>query len=354
MFKKIIVTGGSGFIGSALIRKLLDERDSFIINIDKKNVSSNNENIESHLKENENYRKRYKFYSCDLIKFDYLKEIIFDVQPDLIFNLAAETHVDRSIDNPKSFLLSNICGTYNLIEITREYLKEYNEEKFKLIHISTDEVFGSLGKNGQFRETSPYKPNSPYSASKASSDHLVRAWHKTFSMPFIVTNCSNNYGPWQLPEKLIPLAINKALNNDQIPIYGDGLQVRDWLHVLDHAEALIQIAEKGCIGKSYCIGGNSEMTNFDTINLICKFLDNIKPKNNSYKNLITFVEDRPGHDSRYAIDSSLMKNEIGWEPKFNFEDGLKKTLKWYIDNQEWSKRMLKESSYNSQRLGLKN
>ncbi len=352
MFERIVVTGGSGFIGSALIRKLLIERNSIIYNIDKKNPSDNAENIERKLNQNIKLTNRYKLCTCNLIEFESLKKIIFDIKPDLIINLAAETHVDRSIDDPKNFLQSNILGTYNLIEIIRNYLKEFNNNKFKLIHVSTDEVFGSLGKYGQFKEDSPYKPNSPYSASKAASDHLVKAWYKTYSMPFIVTNCSNNYGPWQFPEKLIPLVIMKALKNEKIPIYGDGMQIRDWLHVSDHVEALVQIAEKGVIGKNYCIGGNSEMTNLDTINLICEYLDKINPKNESHKNLITFVEDRPGHDSRYAIDASLLKNEIGWVPKVAFEDGLRQTLKWYIDNQQWCENVLKESNYNFQRLGL--
>ena len=320
MLKKIIITGGCGFIGSEIIRKLLRERDYFIFNIDKKNIKGNHENIERLFDENISYKNRYKLYNCDICEFELLNQIIIDIKPDMIINLAAETHVDKSIDNPKLFLDSNVIGTFNLIEIIRDYLKFNARKNFKLIHISTDEVFGSLSEGGKFNENSRYQPNSPYSASKACSDHLIRAWMKTYNMPFIITNCSNNYGPWQFPEKLIPLAITKAIRKEKIPIYGNGQQIRDWLHVSDHADAIIKIAEKGLIGRSYCIGGDSEKSNLETIHLICDYLDEINPENYPHKNLITFVEDRPGHDKRYAIDSSLIKEELNWFPKKETRD----------------------------------
>ena len=353
MIKKIIITGGCGFIGSEIIRKYLMDKEILIFNIDKKEINKNQENLERLLNERNDYRLRYKFINCNICDYRKLSKIIFGINPDLIIHLAAETHVDRSIDNPKSFVESNIIGTFNLIEIIRNYLMTSNN-RLKLIHVSTDEVFGSLGSEGKFNELSPYKPNSPYSASKASSDHLVKAWQRTYNLPFLVTNCSNNYGPWQFPEKLIPLAIFKALKNQKIPIYGNGKQIRDWLHVSDHADAIIKIAELGEDGSNYCIGGNSEKTNIETVRLICEFLDELAPSKSSYKNLITFVQDRPGHDSRYAIDSNKLKKELNWEPKFNFEKGLKETVAWYLKNQDWCNSVLMEANYKTERLGIKN
>ena len=314
MIKKIIITGGCGFIGSEIIRKYLMDKEILIFNIDKKEINKNQENLERLLNERNDYRLRYKFINCNICDYRKLSKIIFGINPDLIIHLAAETHVDRSIDNPKSFVESNIIGTFNLIEIIRNYLMTSNN-RLKLIHVSTDEVFGSLGSEGKFNELSPYKPNSPYSASKASSDHLVKAWQRTYNLPFLVTNCSNNYGPWQFPEKLIPLAIFKALKNQKIPIYGNGKQIRDWLHVSDHADAIIKIAELGEDGSNYCIGGN---------------------------------------DSRYAIDSNKLKKELNWEPKFNFEKGLKETVAWYLKNQDWCNSVLMEANYKTERLGIKN
>ena len=271
-------------------------------------------------------------------------------------HLAAESHVDRSITGPKEFINSNIVGTFNLLEAAREHYEDLSYERksnFRLLHISTDEVFGTLGSEGKFNENTPYDPRSPYSASKASSDHLVKSWHHTFGIPILVTNCSNNYGPWQYHEKLIPKIIINALNNSKIPIYGKGKNIRDWLFVKDHADALIQVISKGVIGENYCIGGNEEKTNNQIVEMICNHLDKLENKNYSHLNLIKYVEDRPGHDRRYAINSSLIQNELNWQPKYTLKTGLKITVQWYLDNLNWCYEMNKKSNYKQKRLGLK-
>ena len=352
--KKILVTGGYGFIGSALIRKLLTETNSFVFNLDKFGQVSDDTSIKKVLNQGHNFIERYKFYKVDLFDFESLENIFNDIKPDLVFHLAAESHVDRSIDSPSQFINSNIIGTFNLLEIIRKYLKENFIDNFKLLHISTDEVFGSLSDIGKFNESTSYDPKSPYSASKASSDHLVRAWRHTYKLPLIVTNCSNNFGEWQFPEKLIPLSIQKIINGKRIPIYGNGLQIRDWLYVEDHIDALLLISEKGKINEDYCIGGNSEITNIDLINKISRIINKNSIYKHSINNLISFVEDRPGHDTRYAIDFNKIHNDLGWKPKYDFDQSLEKTINWYLHNQEWSKGVLEKAAYNTQRLGVIN
>ena len=352
-YKRIIVTGGAGFIGSAFIRKLLSETDSFIFNIDKLNYASDLSSIKS-IKGSD---VRHKHLKIDLCDFQALKEIIFSIKPDLIVHFAAESHVDRSLEKPISFIENNIFGTFNLLESTRSYfnnLSKGRQEKFIFHHISTDEVFGTLGKTGSFSETSNYDPRSPYSASKASSDHLVMAWHHSYGIPIKLTNCSNNYGPYQFPEKLIPLTILKCLGEEAIPIYGNGQQIRDWLYVEDHIDAIIKVIEKGVIGKKYCIGGYGEKKNLEVVRKICFTFDKLFPKKSPYSKLIKMVEDRPGHDKRYSIDSSLIQKELGWKPKYSFEKGLSKTITWYLENLEWIKNISKQSGYSGERLGKLN
>ncbi len=338
-YKTILITGGAGFIGGNLINELLLNSDSKIINVDKLGYASDLIKLEVTKKELGLYfEKRYKFVNLDLKKPSGLDPILNQYQPDLIFNLAAESHVDKSIINPFHFIESNILGTFNLLESVKSYLKIFPEKNktFKLVHISTDEVFGSLGKNGFFNEHSKYKPNSPYSASKASSDHLVNAWQKTYDIPAIITNCSNNYGPWQFPEKLIPLTIIKASKLEPIRIYGNGENVREWIYVFDHIEGLISVANNGENGKTYCIGSKNTITNNYLVKNICEILDVLEPKNMPHQELIEYVPDRLGHDYRYAIDSSFIKKSIGWESKFNFNETLKLTVQWYLDHQDWS------------------
>jgi len=332
---RILITGGLGFIGSSVIRNLLTKGFQKIINLDNETYAANKNSL-SAIKKNPNY----VFLKGDIADKKFIEETFYKFKPHFVMNLAAETHVDRSITNPAQFIHTNINGTFNLLEISRKYLSECPQEikkVFRFHQISTDEVFGSLGKEGLFREDSRYKPNSPYSASKASSDHLVRAWHHTFNIPTIITNCSNNYGPYQYIEKLIPLTIFNALKGKPIPVYGNGLQVRDWLYVDDHAEALYLILSKGKVGETYNIGGNNEISNIELVKKICKILNRkikIKPKNiNSFVDLIKYVTDRPGHDFRYGIDASKLRNELGWEPKTKLDEGLEKTIDWYIDNQ---------------------
>ena len=346
--KKIIVTGGSGFIGSNLVEFLLRKK-YFVINIDKSSYSANPYNVRKFQK-----NKKYLFVKIDINNRKKILNILIKHKPIGIVNLAAETHVDRSIDNPKNFITSNIFGVYNLMEAIRDYEKN-SKKKIKLLHISTDEVYGSLDRQGSFTEESPYNPSSPYSASKASSDHLVNAWHKTYGIKTNIINCSNNYGPFQFPEKLIPLVIISAIRENSLPVYGRGKNIRDWLYVEDHCRAIYNVLLNGKIGDTYNVGGGEEKTNLEVVNNICDILDDIYPSENlkSYKELIKFVEDRPGHDFRYAIDYSKLKNELSWQPKESFNSGLKKTVDWYLQNLDWIKIITKDK-YNLSRLGLKN
>ena len=333
---RILVTGGAGFIGSNLIKKLLLNKDNIIFNLDKLGYASSTKSIDYIFENNESSSLgKYEFLKVDLENKIETENILDYVYPDLIMHLAAESHVDRSIDSPENFITSNIVGTFNLLESSRKLWNRFDEEKknkFKFHHISTDEVFGSLGNTGSFHETTPYDPRSPYAASKASSDHLVRSWHHTFGIPSLITNCSNNYGPWQFPEKLIPLSILKAYRNEPIPIYGDGRNVRDWLFIDDHIDALLLVATKGEIGQSYCIGGQGEKSNKDVVLNICEIMDRIKPNNAPHRKLIKYVQDRPGHDKRYSINPSKIKKELGWKAKFSFKEGLEKTINWYLEN----------------------
>ncbi len=333
---RILVTGGLGFIGSSVIRNLIKKEDIKVLNLDNQTYAANTKALKN-LEKNSNYI----FYKGDIANKKLIEEIFFTFKPQFVMNLAAETHVDRSISNPQKFIETNINGTFNLLEGSRKYLKRCSKEikyNFRFQHISTDEVFGSLGKKGLFKEDTRYNPSSPYSASKAASDHLVRAWNHTYKIPTIITNCSNNFGPYQYPEKLIPLTILNALKGKPIPIYGDGNQIRDWLYVEDHAEALYQILLKGKIGETYNVGGNNEKTNIEIVEKICEILNSKieeKPLGiNSFFELIKFVPDRPGHDFRYGIDATKLKMELGWVPITNLELGLKKTIDWYIDNQD--------------------
>ena len=337
---KILITGGAGFIGNTLVRNLLLTTEHKIINLDKLGYASDLTSINSLDKK---LLSRYTFLKVDLNDFSKLKEAIESSNPDFIMHLAAESHVDRSINEPNLFVQSNVIGTFNLLEVVREFYKKLSENRkqiFKFHHISTDEVFGSLGVKGKFSEQTSYDPRSPYSASKAASDHLVRAWFHTYKIPTIVSNCSNNYGPWQFPEKLIPKIIINALNINQIPIYGNGLNIRDWLYVEDHVEGLKKVVFKGKPGQTYCIGGDGEKTNLEVASTICEILDELVPISFSYKTLIKFVEDRPGHDKRYAIDSSKIKNKLGWSPKYSFDNGIRKTVFWYKENLSWCKNLV--------------
>ena len=349
---KIIITGGAGFIGGTLIRKLLKERNYFIYNIDQLGYASDL----SWIKSSKYDQSLHNFLKIDLRNKQILEKAVKEIEPDLIIHLAAESHVDRSIENPLKFIESNIIGTFNLLEAARKYWEEISEIKkklFRFIHISTDEVFGSLDLDGKFDENTKYSPRSPYSSSKASSDHLVYSWYHTYGLPTIISNCSNNFGPYQFPEKLIPLSILKGIEGEKIPLYGDGLNIRDWLYVEDHVEAIILIANKGEVGKSYCIGGFGERTNKEVQLQICNILDKVIPKEFPHSDLIKKVADRPGHDKRYAINSNLIQKELGWSPKFTFEDGLKKTIYWYLDNLEWCNSIRQKSGYTGYRIGNK-
>ena len=349
---KVIVTGGAGFIGGNLIRKLLKETDWVVYNIDQMGYASDL----SWVQDSKDYKLRHIFLKLDLRSKEVLDKVVRDIGPNLIIHLAAESHVDRSIDNPINFIESNIIGTFNLLEATRAYWEKISDIKknlFRFIHISTDEVFGTLGLEGKFDETTKYSPRSPYSSSKAASDHLVQSWHHTYGLPTIISNCSNNFGPYQFPEKLIPLTILKGIKGENIPLYGNGLNIRDWLYVEDHVDALLLIAEKGEVGKSYCIGGFGEKTNKEVQLQICNILDKVKPKEFPHANLIKNVADRPGHDERYAINSNLIQKELGWTPKINFVDGLKKTMHWYVDNLQWSDSIMEKSGYSGYRIGYK-
>ena len=351
--EKIIVTGGAGFIGGTLIRELLKQKKFIVFNFDQLGYASDL----SWTKDSRYDQSLHNFLKIDLRQKEILEKKVEEIEPAIIINLAAESHVDRSIDDPSNFIESNIVGTFNLLEAARSSWEKLNNTKkssFKFIHISTDEVFGSLGLKGKFDESTKYAPTSPYSASKASSDHLVRSWHHTYGLPTIISNCSNNYGPYQFPEKLIPLCIIKAIKGEEIPLYGDGLNIRDWLHVEDHVEALLLISQKGKVGENYCIGGFGEKSNKEVQLKICSILDEFASKDFPHSSLITKVKDRPGHDKRYAINSNKIKEELGWKPKITFEDGLKQTVLWYLNHSEWWKSIMRKSGYEGERIGNKN
>lgn len=349
---KFLVTGGAGFIGSAVVRYIINHTQDEVLNIDKLTYAGN---LES-LAEIEN-NPRYSFKQIDICDTVALEQALKDFQPDVIMHLAAESHVDRSIDGPAAFIQTNIVGTYTLLEAARKYWLTLNADKkksFRFHHISTDEVYGDLeGTTDLFTEKTSYEPSSPYSASKASSDHLVRAWYRTYGLPTIVTNCSNNYGPYHFPEKLIPLMILNALDGKALPVYGNGQQIRDWLFVEDHAKALYRVASQGKIAETYNIGGYNEKQNIEVVKAICTLLDELKPREDqqSYTSLITYVTDRPGHDVRYAIDASKIASELDWRPKETFETGLRKTVEWYLNNLQWCRRV-QDGSYQRERLGV--
>ena len=347
--KKILVTGGAGFIASALIRHFIKNTDYQILNLDKLTYAGNLESL-NEISDSDNYQ----FVQGDICDFDLVSSLFKDFQPDAIMHLAAESHVDRSIDGPAEFIETNIVGTYNLLNCAKNYWQNLSEERkktFRFQHISTDEVYGSLGDTGLFEETTPYDPRSPYSASKAASDHLVMAWFHTYGMPVLMTNCSNNYGPYHFPEKLIPLVILNALHGKELPVYGKGDNVRDWLYVDDHAKALALVLEKGVPGETYNVGGNNERTNLEVVETICDILDDLSPKETGiYRDQIIFVKDRPGHDKRYAIDASKLKNQLGWQPEENFDTGIRRTIQWYLDNKWWW-GPIREAKYSGERLG---
>jgi len=348
---KILITGGLGFIGSALIRHLLAETGHSIVNLDKLTYAANPASLLG-----AEASPDYTFVQGDIADTVLLKSIFAEHQPDAVMHLAAESHVDRSIDSPDDFIQTNLVGTFRLLQASLEHFSNLSDERkagFRFLHISTDEVFGSLGDSGKFDETTAYSPNSPYSASKAGSDHLVRAWHETYGLPVLITNCSNNYGPCQFPEKLIPLMILKALAGESLPVYGEGINVRDWLYVDDHARALTTVLETGKTGETYAVGGNCERRNIDVVNRICEIMDDRNPSGAPHADLITYVTDRPGHDLRYAIDAGKIERELGWTPAETFESGLEKTVDWYLNNPEWWQAVL-DGSYQLDRLGTAN
>jgi dTDP-glucose 4,6-dehydratase len=354
MSKKILVTGGAGFIGSAVIRHIINNTKYNIINIDKLTYAGNLESLKS--VEN---NSRYIFEKVDICNAKKIKYILCKYTPDIIIHLAAESHVDRSIDGPSEFISTNIIGTFNLLEEARKYWLSLNNTKkntFRFHHVSTDEVFGDLEDlGGLFTEETPYSPSSPYSASKASSDHLVRSWYRTFNLPILITNCSNNYGPYQFPEKLIPLIIINAIKGKNIPVYGDGNQIRDWLYVDDHVRALLTVAIEGKIGETYNIGGHNELKNIEVVKTVCNILDELMPNKPKgilkYEQLISYVGDRAGHDQRYAIDATKISKDLGWIPDETFASGIRKTVQWYLTNRVWSEK-INDGSYQGQRLGV--
>ncbi len=354
--RKILVTGGAGFIGSALIRHIIQNTNNSVCNVDKLTYAGNLENL--HEVDNAD---RYSFEQVDICNRSELKRVFAQYQPDTIMHLAAESHVDRSIDDPSAFIETNIIGTFTLLEVARTYwqgLSDVPKQIFRFHHISTDEVYGDLPHPDEvdntskylFTETTAYNPSSPYSASKASSDHLVRAWIRTYGFPAMVTNCSNNYGPYHFPEKLVPIIILNALDGKPLPVYGKGNQIRDWLYVDDHAQALYEVATKGKPGETYNIGGHNEKQNIEVIETICDILQELVPNSISYRSLITYVQDRPGHDRRYAIDASKIQRELGWQPKETFESGIRKTVNWYLENMEWCRRV-QDGTYQSKHPG---
>lgn len=352
---KIIVTGGAGFIGSAVIRHLISDTDHEVVNLDALTYAGNLDSLVS-----ASESSRYEFIKADICDEEAIKKVFTDQQPDAIMHLAAESHVDRSIDGPKQFIETNVMGTFNLLHTARHYyetLEGSKKEVFRFHHISTDEVYGDLPDDPSvmFTEDTSYEPSSPYSASKAASDHLVRAWGRTYGLPTVVTNCSNNYGPYHFPEKLVPHVILNALAGKELPVYGDGLQIRDWLYVEDHARALVSVLEKGGIGETYNIGGHNEKKNIDVVHAICDLLEELSSEYKlenvgCYRDLITFVADRPGHDLRYAIDASKIERDLGWTPAETFESGMRKTVQWYLENQVWWEGVL-DGSYKLERIG---
>jgi dTDP-glucose 4,6-dehydratase len=347
---KIIVTGGAGFIGSALIRHLISSTDHEVLNVDKLTYAGNLTSLKT-IEDS----PRYRFAQVDICDATAVSSVVRDFQPDAIMHLAAESHVDRSIDGPTAFVETNVVGTFNLLTAAQERwesIPETERDNFRFLHISTDEVYGSLGDTGLFTETTPYDPRSPYSASKAASDHFVLAWWHTYGLPVLMTNCSNNYGPYHFPEKLIPLVILNALDEKPLPIYGKGDNIRDWLYVDDHAKALYRVLEQGVPGEKYNVGGNNERTNLEVVETICSVLDELSPRDsgNAYTDLITFVKDRPGHDQRYAIDSTKLQTKLGWEPEHTFETGIRDTVQWYLDNAWWW-QPIREGKYAGERLG---
>ncbi|ALR93055.1 dTDP-glucose 4,6-dehydratase [Vibrio alginolyticus] len=350
---KILVTGGAGFIGSAVVRHIIRDTRDTVINLDKLTYAGNLESLVD-VSESE----RYHFEQVDICDRAELDRVFSEHQPDRVMHLAAESHVDRSIDGPAAFIETNVMGTYHLLEAARQYwsgLDEARQSAFRFHHISTDEVYGDLeGTDDLFTETTSYAPSSPYSASKASSDHLVRAWQRTYGLPTLITNCSNNYGPYHFPEKLIPLMILNALDGKPLPVYGDGMQIRDWLFVEDHARALYKVVNEGEVGETYNIGGHNEKANIEVVKTICALLEELRPNKpagvESYESLITYVKDRPGHDVRYAIDATKIAQELGWTPEETFESGIRKTVEWYLNNPQWWQRVL-DGSYSLERLG---
>lgn len=347
---KIIVTGGAGFIGSAVIRQYINDSQHDIVNLDALTYAGNLESLAEVEQD-----PRYSFEHVDICDIEALKRVFEQHQPDAIMHLAAESHVDRSIDGPAAFIQTNIVGTYNLLDVSKKYwdaLEGDKKNQFRFHHVSTDEVYGDLDETGYFTEETSYEPSSPYSASKASSDHLVRAWHRTYGFPIVVTNCSNNYGGYQFPEKLIPLVTLNALEGKPLPIYGKGYQIRDWLHVDDHARALRLVLETGKNGETYNIGGHNEKTNLEVVKTICSLLDKLVPDSPyiPHESLITYVADRPGHDLRYAIDADKIAAELGWTPVETFESGIEKTIHWYLENSEWCQHV-QDGSYQRERLG---
>jgi len=350
----VLITGGAGFIGSALIRYLIQQTNFNVVNLDKLTYAGNLESLNTI-----SSSQRYEFAQLDICDGTSVTKLFNRVQPDFIMHLAAESHVDRSIDGPAEFIQTNIVGTFTLLEVARKYWQHLSGDKkrsFRFHHISTDEVYGDLNATDFFTENTPYAPSSPYSASKASSDHLVRAWHRTYNFPVVLTNCSNNYGPYHFPEKLIPLMILNALEGKPLPVYGNGQQIRDWLFVEDHARALFKVVTDGNTGETYNIGGFNEKANIDVVYAICDLLEELAPKKpagvKQFRDLVTFVKDRPGHDVRYAIDASKIEQQLGWKPEETFESGMRKTVLWYLENQSWCSRV-QDGSYQRQRLGDK-
>jgi dTDP-glucose 4,6-dehydratase len=364
---RVLVTGGAGFIGGAMVRRLLAQSNALVFSLDKLGYASDLTSIELQLAalgpnaSTPAGECRHQLLRVDLANAEATAAALRAADPDLVLHLAAESHVDRSIEGPGAFVDSNITGTFNLLQAVRahwEQLPSDRREQFRFHHISTDEVFGSLGPEGRFSETTPYDPRSPYSASKAASDHLVRAWHHTYGLPVVLTNCSNNYGPWQFPEKLIPVVILKAAAGEPIPLYGDGANVRDWLYVEDHVEALLLAATRGRLGESYCVGGAgdhgspSERTNKQVVEVICELMDHLRPSGAPHGRLITPVSDRPGHDRRYAIDASKLTTELGWRPRHSFEQGLDACVRWYLENGAWCDQVRQRAGYGGERIGL--